>query len=129
MEFKKYSSRDSEFRILLFEVLSTEALTIRDVLIKSPSRFNAEGIYIISTPDDSEIVYVGKTRTKSIFGRIKDHRSINTRSDLKGMLKMFSDYPQEIDDYLVRCVEVADARRRTFFEHFTISILQPPFNK
>ena len=128
MGLEGYSTRINEFSNLVSELLSMNPLTIRDV-IKGPSRFSVEGVYSISTPDDSEIVYVGKTRTKTIVGRIRDHRSIDTKSDLKGMLKLFSSYPQEIDDYLVRCVEIVDAKKRTFFEHFSISTLQPPFNK
>lgn len=126
---EEYSARISVFRNQLFELLSTDAFTIHDILRMKPSRFTVEGVYIISTPDDSEIVYVGRTRTKSVIGRLIDHRNIDTKSDLKGMLMLFSDYPQEIDDYLVRCLDVADARKRTFLEHFLISVLQPPFNK
>ncbi len=129
MEAKEYCGRVSEFRSQLFELLSTDPLAIHDVLTNRPSRFNLEGVYAISVPHDSEIVYVGKTRTKSVIERLRDHRSIDTKSDLKGMLKLFSSYPQEIDNYLVRCAEVTDARKRTMFEHFLISILQPPFNK
>jgi len=126
---EKYSTRISEFHTQLCELLSKGALSIHNIIKKKPSQFNVEGVYAISTPDDREIVYVGKTLTKSVIGRLSDHRSIDTKSDLKGMLKLFSDYPQEIDHYLVRCVEVADPRKRTYFEHFSISILQPPFNK
>lgn len=128
MELEEYSARIGEFGRQLQELLSSNALTIHD-LIKGPSRFNIEGVYIISTPDDSEMVYAGKTRTKSIIDRFRDHRGIDTSSDLKGMLRLNPNYPQQIDEYLVRCVEVADARRRTFLEHFLISILQSPFNK
>ncbi len=110
-------------------MLSREARCIRDVLDNKPSAFDVEGVYVISTPDDSQFVYVGKTRTKTIVERIRDHRSIDTQSDLKGMLKRHPEYPQEIDRYFVRCAEERDARLRTFLEHFVIGVLQPPFNK
>ena len=126
---KEYDARISEFREKLLQLLSVDARTIRNVLDKKPLQFNVEGVYIISTPDDRKIVYAGKTSTKSIIARLRDHRNIDTTSDLKGMLKVFADYPQEIDDYLVRCVEIMHSRERTFFEYFVISILQPPFNK
>ncbi len=131
MELEEHSVRISEFRSQLSKLLSTGTLTIHNILMKKPSRFNVKGVYLISTPDDNEIVYVGKTRTKSVIGRLSDHRTKDTKSDLKRMLKLklFSDYPQEVNNYLVRCVEVVDSRKRTFFEHFSISILQPPFNK
>lgn len=101
MRIEEYSTRISEFHDRLLDLLSGVPFTICDVLGKRPSRFNVEGVYIISTPDDREIVYAGKTCTKLVLERIGDHRNIDTTSDLKGMLKLFADYPQEIDDYLV----------------------------
>lgn len=128
-EEEEYSALISRLRSQLRDLLSSVALTVHDVRFEEPPQFNVEGVYVISTPDDGEIIYTGKTRTKTVIERIADHRSIDTKSDLKGMLKMFLDYPQEIDEYLVRCVEISDSRDRTFFEHFSISVLQPPFNK
>jgi hypothetical protein len=94
-----------------------------------PFKFNVEGIYAISTPDDSKVVYMGKTRRLTIAGRMCDHKNTDTTSDLKGMLKQHLDYPQERDTYLIRGLEVQDERRRTMLEHFIISIIDPPFNK
>lgn len=128
-DLKEYGAQISEFGEKLVKFLSLGARTIHNVLDKKPLQFNVEGVYIISTPDDEKIVYAGKTSTKSIAERLRDHRNIDTTSDLKGMLKLFADYPQDIDNYLVRCVEVTDSRERTLFEHFAISILQPVFNK
>jgi hypothetical protein len=113
----------------LFVLITSKPSTIKEVLQKKPDRYSVEGVYVISTPKDNEFVYIGKTRTKIILGRIADHRTMGTNSDLKMMLKIFPDYPQEIDKYLIRCAEVSDPRERMFFEHFTISTLQPPFNK
>jgi len=133
VKLNKYSDRISDLNAMLFELLKKEPIAVQDIVYlfgRNISQFYVEGVYMISTPDDNEIVYVGKTRTKSVAGRVKDHRSINTNSDLKGMLsKLFKDYPQDIDNYLVRCIEIRDPRERTFFEHFLISILQPHFNK
>lgn len=128
MEIKDLDNRLSEFKSLLSKLLEAEPVRVREVIDNSPPKFNVEGVYAISTPDD-DLAYVGMTRTKLVSERIKDHRYIDTKSDLKGMLKMFPDYPQEADDYLVRCVEVSDDRNRMFFEYFAIGILRPPFNK
>jgi hypothetical protein len=129
MNMEDYSNRVAEFQSKLAKMISSEASTIKDIIGGKPSRFNVEGVYVISDPDDREIVYVGKTVKKSIIGRLIDHRSTDTKSDLRGMLKLFLNYPREIDYYLVRCIEVIDQRERTFFEHFSISVIQPPFNK
>ena len=129
MEVKEFPTRISQFHNQLCELLSRDALSIHDIIREKPSQFDVEGVYVISTPDDEKIVYVGKTRTKSVIGRLSDHRIMDTNSDLKGMLKLFPDYPQETDQYLARCIKVTDPRKRTYFEHFLISILQPPFNK
>ncbi|MFX0199170.1 MAG: hypothetical protein ACFFCW_23855 [Candidatus Hodarchaeota archaeon] len=129
MEIQEYSARISVFRGQLFALLSADPLTVREILDMRPPRFDVEGVYVISTPDDGEIVYVGKTRTKSVIGRVSDHRDTDTKSDLKGMLRLFPDYPQEVNNYLVRCINISDARKRTFFEHFSIGVLSPPFNK
>lgn len=129
MKREEYSDRISILQRSLFELISSRAFTIQDILREKPPRFNVKGAYAISTPDDNGIVYVGKTLTKSVIGRVADHRNINTKSDLKGMLKFSPTYSQNIGDYLVRCIEIPDGRQRSLFEHFAISVLQPTFNR
>ena len=124
-----YPARIAALRGRLSTLLSSEPARIRDVLDGEPAAFDVEGVYAISTPDDSRFVYAGKTRTKTVLGRIRDHRSVDTQSDLRGMLQRYRDYPQEIDSYLVRCQQERDARQRTFLEYFVIGVLQPSFNK
>ncbi len=128
MEIKDLDDRLSEFKSRLIKLLEAEPVRVREVIDNSPDEFKVEGVYAISTPDD-DLAYVGMTRTKLVSERIKDHRYIDTKSDLKGMLKMNPEYPQEADDYLVRCVEVSDGRTRMFFENFAIGVLRSPFNK
>ena len=129
MKLEDYAYRVAQFQRKLFVLITSKPSTITQVLQEKPSRYEVEGVYVISTPDDKRIVYVGKTLTKTIIGRIADHRNIDTKSDLKGMLKIFPDYPRQIDKYQVRCTEISDACERMLFEHFAISILGPPFNK
>ncbi len=124
-----YPARITVLRDRLSTLLSAEPSRIREILNNKPAAFDVPGAYAIATPDDSRFVYAGKTRTKTVLGRIRDHRSIDTQSDLRGMLKCHLPYPQEIDSYLVRSLEEKDARLRTFLEHFVIGVLQPPFNK
>jgi hypothetical protein len=111
------------------KILSAPQYLILDVATE-PSLHNASGVYLIIPPDGSRVVYVGKTRSKSIAGRMKDHLSIDTNSDLKGMLKnVFTNYPQEKENYLVQYIAIPDDKERTLFEHFAIAVLNPPFNK
>jgi len=103
-----YNNRISAFTKMMFEILDSEPINIRVLVSEKPSRFNVAGVYLINSPADDNIVYVGRTKTNTITKRIQDHRSINTDSDLKGKLKMYSDYPQKINEYLIRCLAVSD---------------------
>jgi hypothetical protein len=126
---EKYNPEILEHKERLSELFAARGFTFNNILKNKPSQFNVKGVYAISTPNDGEVVYVGKTLTKSVIGRLSDHRSICTTSDLKGMLKLFPNYPQEINNYVVRCIQIDDPRRRTFVEYFIISAIQPAFNK
>ena len=69
----------------LGEVARAKALTARDL-----------GVYAISLPGDpGTIVYVGRTKTKTVRGRIRDHLRIDGSSDLRGMLKRWPELPQD----------------------------------
>ena len=90
------------------------------------------GVYAISTPDNDKIVYVGKTKTKSIPGRMYDHlmhKHLDTDSDLANMVLRREYLPQDYSSYLVRYVPLENSRDRMRFEMFTISILNPELNK
>jgi len=90
------------------------------------------GVYAISTPDNDKIVYVGKTKIKSIPGRMYDHlmhKHLDTDSDLANMVIRREHLPQDYSSYLVRYVPLENSRDRMRFEMFTISILNPELNK
>jgi hypothetical protein len=124
-----FDSTILNYKHFLERLLSSKALPLVTVVQNKPFEFNVEGVYVISTPDDSKVVYVGKTRKLTVIGRMFDHRNTGTTSDLRGMLKLFSNYPQERDSYLIRCLEVENERNRALLEHFVISVIDPPFNK
>ena len=126
---KNYTRRISELYEHLSTILGKDATPIGVILKNKPKQFDVRGVYIITTPDDREIVWVGKTTTKTVIGRLQAHRTINTSSDLNVILKKYPDYPQDCNIYLVRCLEETDARERGQLEHFLIGILQPVFNK
>ena len=90
------------------------------------------GVYTISLPNDDEIVYVGKTKTKTIPGRMHDHlmhKHLDTDSDLANMVLRRSELPQDYENYLVRYTPLEDSRMRMRFEMFAISSLNPRLNK
>ena len=115
----------------LEELLSKKAELISNV--SKNKNIHELGVYAISRPDDSEIIYVGKTKTKTIQGRMYDHlkhKHGDTDSDLANMvLKRRHKYPQDYSNYLVRYLPLEDTRDRMRFEMFAISILNPDLNK
>ena len=110
-------------------MLASNPTPLSEILATKPSRFEVEGVYAISTPSDKEVVYMGKTIRKHVVGRLYDHKHKDANSDLNVIVKRFPTYPQRIDNYLVRCLKIADPRARGFFENFAIGVLQPTFNR
>lgn len=124
-----YAPRISELQDRLSEILGRDAVPIGIVLKDKPEQFKVQGVYIITTPDDKTIVWVGETRTKKVCERIEAHCKLNQNSDLNVVLKKNLSYPQDYNIYMVRCLEETDDRKRGQLEHFLIGVLQPIFNK
>ncbi len=103
----------------LGEIAAAKALTARD-----------RGIYAISLPGDpGTIVYVGRTKTRTVRGRIRDHLRVDGSFALRGMLERWPDLPQEAESYEARWVAEPDDRERGFRECFAISMLTPKLNR
>ncbi len=114
----------------LAELMHSPVLPLGEIASASPQTARQRGVYAISLPGDpGTIVYVGRTKTKTVQGRIRDHLRINTTSDLRGMLKDAPDLPQDTESYEARWVAEADDRERGFREYFAISMLMPRFNR
>ena len=126
---REYTKRISELQERLSEILKRDAIPIGVVLKDKPEQFKVQGVYVITTPDDSEIVWVGETRTKKVCERIEAHCNLNQNSDLNVVLKKNLNYPQDYNTYMVRCLEEIDFKKRGQLEHFLIGVLQPVFNK
>jgi hypothetical protein len=122
------TERLKTYHIRLAELLGAPSHSVSEI-VRSKDAHDQPGVYAISCPDDDMVVYVGMTKTKTVAGRIADHRNSNTTSDLGGMLKRNLDLPQEIDDFRIRYVVVQDDRDRLFFEYFAIGCLAPALNK
>lgn len=124
------ASRVEELTVLLEMLLSAPAHPVGDLLRDAPEPANVPGVYLISqSADASTHVYVGRTKTKSVLGRLKDHCRMKTGSDLAGMLSRHTTFPQETNRYYLRWVAVPDTIERARLELFAIAALRPPFNR
>jgi len=116
---------------MLKRLMENERLTLKEA--KTGDKYNHHGVYVLTRPDNDEVVYVGKTTTGStgIKRRIEAHLRISKigKSNLKAFLKKHRDYPQDPKEYYVRGIEIEDPRERGLFECFLISVLNPPFNR
>jgi len=124
--------REAAERLLVGVQLLVEAPVweIGELIRAAPSAACAAGVYLISSPgSDQAHLYVGRTKSKTIFGRIRDHCGISTPSDLRGMLPRWPDYPQDPLLYRVRWLAVQDAGERASQELFAIAVLSPLFNR
>ena len=114
----------------LLNLLGSPVTDIERVINDPSSKYKVPGIYAISLPgDQDDIVYIGKTNTKTIQGRIKDHVSIKETSDLSGMVKRDPSLPQAVLSYHVRMLQVPEERDRSNIEYFAISVMSPRLNK
>ena len=68
---EKYKKEIKKWEEKLEELLSKKQELISNVAKNKNIR--EKGVYAISKPDTNEIVYVGKTKTKTIQGRMYDH--------------------------------------------------------
>ncbi len=110
--------------------MGAPAVQVKDMLAQAPELANVPGVYLLShCVDASTHVYIGRTKTKSVLGRLKDHCRMRTGSDLAGMLPRHATFPQETSGYYLRWVAVPDATERAQLELFAIAVLRPPFNR
>lgn len=125
-EISTYLETINEMQNELNKLLQSTKYKI--IEIKNNPRHNFEGVYVIRTPN-SQIVYVGKTRTGTISDRMRQHLDLRETSDLRVMITSHPDLPQNRDQYLVQYIEIKEPRKRGFFEDFCVSILKPILNK
>lgn len=114
----------------LLELVASPTVQIAKIMAESHPSSCVLGVYLISAPKKpDEIVYAGRTKSKTIHGRLCDHCRLKTGSDLSGILLRFSDYPQIAKEYEARWIHVENEIERAQLELFTISVLCPPFNR
>ncbi len=114
----------------LQSLLDAPVRRILDVLAQRPPSAIVPGVYLISAPDQPQcIVYVGRTKTKTVLGRLEDHCKLTTSSDLSGMIKRHPEHVQNARSYNIRWISVEDGINRAQLEFFAIAVLEPLFNR
>jgi excinuclease UvrABC nuclease subunit len=123
----KHGSQLRVGRVLvqLEELLSKPPEKMKDAVDRYPKR---HGVYVISDPEDSEIVYVGMSRTakEGVGQRLKDHLNNKEAAVLKSMV---GGDKKKAEQYFVRIIEVDDNITRRNLEALAIGALSPKFNK
>src|SRR3989339_508808 len=115
---------------MLDKLISADCFFLKDLNIdfwKNNKKHRVEGVYIL-LDEKNKIIYSGKTSTKTILDRVgNQHIYGGSSSDLRDMLGRPS--MMAVTKYKCKYLEVKNYRNRSMFEHFVISIMQPPLNK
>ena len=109
----------------LESLLSLKPVRMKEAFKHYPNR---QGVYAISDPEDSEIVYVGMS-VKAVGGvgqRLLDHLKNKEKAVLKSMV---GGDRKEAERYFVRVFELDDYISRRNLEAFATSTLSPKYNK
>lgn len=122
--------RIDELEARLTALIESAPVSIAAILAGNDASAAVPGVYLLSAPDKpAAIVYAGRTKSKTIHGRLCDHCQLKTHSDLAGMLKRFPRFPQAPRDYEARWIEIVDPIERAQLELFAIAVLRPLFNR
>jgi hypothetical protein len=113
----------------LTELLAAPPHRVAD-LKRNPlySQFTFQGVYAISSPDDSCVLYIGKTndgvKERGLADRIWGHAE--TGSALQSSLCIER---AAFSDLLVRAIRIDDSAPRGYLEHYAIAVLRPGGNR
>lgn len=110
----------SHYQKYIEELLKAEGGTVLSVS-KNPD-FEFPGVYVIYS--DEDILWVGKTTSRSVQNRMRQHMQQNTNSDLNHLIGK-----DACAKCKVRAVNIADDRERMLVECFLTSVLNPRYNK
>ncbi len=121
MDFEEYQNRIDNYAVRLSEAVSKNPASVESLCGDRQAKYRFPGVYFISTPDDSEIVYVSRTENETVHSIISDHRSTDPSLDIKGMLRDDPYLAGELDEYMVRAVRIDENRDQEFFEFLNVS--------
>lgn len=109
----------------LRKLLESTPKTMGDLVHEYPTY---HGVYSISNFEDSEIIYVGMTKSArdGIGSRLWDHISNSGSSDLKQMMNGCKESAKSCN---VRIIRIEDAIERRNVEAAGIAALSPRFNR
>lgn len=119
---REFSSSIKEHKESLKLLLNAAIITLKTM----SNREQFAGVYILSRPDNEDIVYVGES------GNIPDRMSQHIgggNSTLKNKLEHRPSYPQNPSRYKIQYRRMANDRERLIFENYVRSILKPEFNR
>ena len=108
---------------LLMELLNAPTYAITEVAKNNIKEASVSGVYLISLSGSNEILYIGKNESQTVYGRAWQHVYTGATSDLKAMIKLYDDLPQELTEYQIRWIQIDDPRERHFFEAFAMGVL------
>lgn len=91
-----------------------------------------QGVYAISFPDDSRIIYIGRTRTakNGLWQRLRDHLTLKKSNSSVMLVKWAKKYNKgSADLYQVRILQIDNGVARRNAEYLAISALSPERNR
>lgn len=123
-----------DYKRMLERLCSSPKIELFD--IESSKITSSSGVYIIYNKKTDNIMYVGES--KNLRQRIlKNHIQGNVHGSVfRGAVKELHkfDNEDEITKFIkancsIQLEEIKNARDRMLFEHFSIAVLNPPYNK
>jgi hypothetical protein len=109
----------SSYKVYLKQILEQQPVLLGK--IKNSEKFLFPGVYIATFHES--VQWVGRTQTKTVNGRLEDHRTGHGTSDLNKIVG------KECLEYGIRAIEIEDHRERIFVEHLFLAMLKPALNK
>lgn len=122
---KRISKNTREYRKRLEDLLNQEPVLI-SYIRANKTEFDFPAVYLIKSPK-GEIIYAGKTKTRSLYRRVDQHISEDHDCDLNRMLKTKD--RKKLGRYQLLYERTDNSRERGFFEYFVISVVKPKYNR
>ncbi len=119
---REFTNRIKEHKGSLDVLLNAAILTLQTM----SNREQFAGVYVLSRPDNGDIVYVGQS--ENIPDRMSQHIS-GGNSTLKNRLEHHPSYPQNPSRYKIQYRRMVNEKERLVFEDYVRSILKPEFNR
>ncbi|MCH7561909.1 MAG: GIY-YIG nuclease family protein [Thaumarchaeota archaeon] len=120
---REFTTRIKEHKESLVRLLNAAKITLKTM----SNREQLAGVYILSRPDNGDVVYVGKS--ENIPERMSQHINGNGDSTLKNNLEHHPSYQQNASKYRIQYRRMANDKERLVFEDYVRSVIKPEFNR